>query len=338
MLTPLLTLPLLLAAPAACPKIPEPGGKLATVDGKALTRAEVDGRIAEQLCKARLDYAQKQYELREQAVNALIDERLLAAEAKKRGLKSVGELEARLAAETPRVDEQQARQLYEENKDRVDGQPYEALRDRILASLAEQNAQLFRGALLQRLRKEHKVELALEPIRVPVDTKGPSRGPATAPVTIVIFADFQCPYCSRGASAVEEARKRHPNDVRVVYKDYPLGFHDQARPSAVAARCAGQQSRFWEMHDKLFAAQQALGPDTYRRLAGELKLDVPKWERCLSDPSVGKAVDADFAAGEAAGVDGTPAFYINGVKLSGAQPVDAFEAIIGPELARKKRK
>jgi protein-disulfide isomerase len=175
-------------------------------------------------------------------------------------------------------------------------------------------------------------------LKPPVEAKGPSRGPDKAPVTVVLFADYQCPYCSRGADTLEEVRKKHPNDLRVVYRDYPLAFHEQAMPSAIVARCAGAQGKFWEMHDRLFAAQRELNESTYLRLASELKLDSAKLEKCRVDPAIAKAIKDDAAAGEAAGVDGTPAFFINGVKLTGAQPAEAFEAVIGPELARRAKK
>jgi protein-disulfide isomerase len=337
---PLLALPAalaLFAPPAACPKIAEPaaGAKVAMVDGKAITRAEVDAHIADELCKARTDLARRVHEMREQAANALIDERLLAAEAKKRGLKDVEALEAQIAAGAPKIDESVARQLYEENKDRVDGQPYEALRERILASLAQESVGQARAALLAGLREKAAVSFLLEPIRTPVDASGPSRGPANAPVTIVAFGDFECPYCARGAATVEEVRRKHGDAVRIVFKDYPLGFHEKAVPAAIAARCAGQQGKFWEMHDALFAAQRELGPALYTRLAGELKLDAAKFGKCQADPALAAAVRQDTAAGEAAGVEGTPAFFINGVSLSGAQPAEAFEAIISAELSRK---
>jgi protein-disulfide isomerase len=336
----LLALPVVLAAAPVCPKIAEPaeGAKLAVVSGQTVTRAEVDAKIGQALCKAQLDHAQKLYELREQATNALVEEKLLAAEAKKRGLKDAAALEAQLAASAPAPTEAMARQLYEENKDRLDGQTYESLRERILGSLAQQAKGQAREALLVTLRAAQKVELLLEPIRYPIEAKGPSRGPDKAPVTVVLFADYQCPYCSRGADTLEEVRKKHPNDLRVVYRDYPLAFHEQAMPSAIVARCAGAQGKFWEMHDRLFAAQRELNESTYLRLASELKLDSAKLEKCRVDPAIAKAIKDDAAAGEAAGVDGTPAFFINGVKRTGAQPAEAFEAVIGPELARRAKK
>jgi len=328
---------LLAAPPAACPKIaePAPGARLAVVDGKPITRADIDAEIADELCKARTDLARRVHELRERAANTLIEERLLAAEAKRRGLKDVAALEAQLAASAPKVDESVARQLYEENKDRVDGQPYEALRERILGSLAQEAAAQVRGALLDELRAKSSAAVVMEPIRTPVDASGPSRGPANAPVTIVAFGDFECPFCARGAATVEEVRRKHGDKVRLVFKDYPLGFHAKAVPAAIAARCAGEQGKFWEMHDALFAGQRDLGPALYTRLAGELKLDAAKFGKCQSDPAHAAAVRKDTAAGEAAGVEGTPAFFINGVSLSGAQPAEAFEAIISAELARK---
>ena len=328
------------AAPATCPKIAEPadGAKLATVDGQAIGKADVDKTVAAALCKARTEYAQHLFEIRRGALDALIDEKLLAAEAKKRGLPNAAALETQIARSAPAPDDAMARQLYEQNKDRVGGRTYEELRPQIMESMANEAASSARATLIASLKTQHKVQDMLEPIRFPVEAKGPTRGPANAAITVVIFADFQCPYCSRGAETLEAVRRKHPNDIKVVYRDYPLPFHEMAKPSAVAGRCAGQQGKFWEMHDRLFAEQANLGAPLYSRLASELKLDIPKFTKCMNDPSVLAAIDVDQAAGETAGVDGTPAFYINGVRLSGAQPEEAFEAIIGPELAKHGKK
>lgn len=325
----LFALPALLAAGPTCPKVAEPaeGAAVAKVDGKAITRAEIDQKLGQALCKARADYAQKLHELREQATNELVDERLLSAEAKKRGLKDAAALEAQLAASAPKPDEAMARQLYEENKDRVDGQPYEALRERIMVSLAQQGAQMARDQLLGSLRRDHKVEVTLEPIRFPVETKGPSRGPATAPVTIVMFADFQCPYCSRGADAVEEVRKRHGNEVRVIFKDYPLGFHEEALPSALAARCAGEQGKFWEMHDRLFEHQKDLGEDKLTEHAAAVGLDAERFKACMADPATVERVKRDTARGDALKIRGTPSWYINGLAYVGARSPEELLAI-----------
>lgn len=154
------------------------------------------------------------------------------------------------------------------------------------------------------------------------------KGKKDAKITIVEFSDFQCPYCQRGAKVVEEVLKAYPNDVRVAFKHYPLPFHGDAKPAAIASLAAGKQGKFWEMHDKLFAKQDQLKKEKFVEYAKELGLDVGKFTADLESTDLAKEVDADMQLGMKNGVQGTPAFFINGVMLSGAQPLDRFKAVI----------
>ncbi|MCP4655808.1 MAG: DsbA family protein [bacterium] len=168
----------------------------------------------------------------------------------------------------------------------------------------------------------------------------PARGNAEAPVTIVEFSDFQCPYCSRGAKTVEQILAKYPSDVKLVFKHFPLNFHPWAKPAAVATVCAAEQSpdAFWTLHDQFFAHQKELNPQNVVAKSKEyLKdsgIDMAKWSTCAEDKEseANKAavasVDADMAFGQKLGVRGTPGFFVNGRFLSGAQPITAFEPLI----------
>ena len=166
--------------------------------------------------------------------------------------------------------------------------------------------------------------------KIPVG-KSYAKGKANAPVTVVEFSEFQCPFCIKGYKNLEEAMKKYPNDVRVVFKHFPLGFHKQAPAASKAALAAGEQGKFWEMHDKLFekqkefrgkddAAMKALGVE----LAKGLGLDVAKFEKDFDNPAYDKTIKDDMALGSSLGVRGTPHFFINGERVSGAQPPTIF--------------
>jgi protein-disulfide isomerase len=150
-------------------------------------------------------------------------------------------------------------------------------------------------------------------------------------VTIVVFADFECPYCSRAAETVEKVRRAYGDKVRLVFRHFPLSFHPKAPLAAQAGACADEQGRFWELHDALFESGE-LEPDALKAQASRLGLDGKQFDACLDSGRAAAIVERDQAAGAKLGVTGTPAFFINGVMLSGAQPEEAFHRIIDEEL------
>jgi protein-disulfide isomerase len=163
----------------------------------------------------------------------------------------------------------------------------------------------------------------------------PAKGPASAPVTVVAFSDFQCPFCSRAVPTLAEIEKQYGNKVRIAFKQLPLPFHDKAHLAAQAALAANEQGKFWAYHDKLFANQQALDRPSLEKYAQELGLDVGKFKKALDTGKFKDQVDAESKEGAAVGATGTPTFFINGSKLVGAQPVDAFKTAIDKELKGK---
>jgi len=172
---------------------------------------------------------------------------------------------------------------------------------------------------------------------IPVDAR-PARGPDDALVTIAEFSDFECPYCRKVQPTLDELRKRYGDDVRVVYFHHPLPMHKHADDAALAALAAHRQGAFWPMHDRLFelAEQRALTSDVYEQLARELGLDVQRFRKDFADPTLAAELEADQDLAETFGASGTPNFFVNGRPLSGAQPVDAFVALIDEELAAAK--
>jgi protein-disulfide isomerase len=162
----------------------------------------------------------------------------------------------------------------------------------------------------------------------------PASGPAGAPVTIVEFSDFQCPFCARAVPTLRQLQERYGANVRIVWKHLPLPIHRDAVGAALAAEAAAKQGRFWEFHDRLFADQKRLASDDLRRYAHELELDVARFDADRSSADQQKTIDADMAEAVALGISGTPAFFVNGRFVDGAQPFDVFAAIIDDELAK----
>lgn len=168
-------------------------------------------------------------------------------------------------------------------------------------------------------------------VAVPYDADDPVRGAAEPLVTIVEFSDFQCPFCGQFAQTLDELVKAYPDDVRLVFKQFPLPMHPDAEIGARAAIAARAQDRFWAMHDRLFAQRHAMDEDDVVDHAVDLGLDKSSFSAALADPATAARVQADKAFGQARGVRGTPAFFINGRPFSGALPPDKLEAIIAEE-------
>ncbi len=156
----------------------------------------------------------------------------------------------------------------------------------------------------------------------------PSKGPKNARVTIIEFSDFQCPYCSRADKTIKEVLQAYPEDVRVVFKNLPLGFHKQAEPAARAALAAGEQGKFWEMHDALFENQRKLSEDLYMEQAKKLGLDMEKFTKDYNSEAIKKQVQEDAKLARKHGITGTPGFFVNGVAVRGAYPASHFKMII----------
>ncbi|HEY0708060.1 MAG TPA: thioredoxin domain-containing protein [Polyangia bacterium] len=170
--------------------------------------------------------------------------------------------------------------------------------------------------------------------KVTIPAHAPRKGPKDAKVTIVEFSDFQCPFCSRVNPTLKQIEEKYGKDVAIVFVNQPLSFHAQARGAAAAFLAAHKQGKAWEMHDKLFANQQALMPADIEKYAQELGLNLPRFKKDVADPATEKMIADDQALASSVGADGTPAFYINGRELSGAQPFASFQTMIDEELKK----
>jgi protein-disulfide isomerase len=310
---------------------------VAKINGQPITEAELTAEAKGPIGAAEAEHAEKVHGIRSQALDQMIDKRLVEAKAKAEGITPEKLLEREVTSKAPKPTEAEMKMVYEQTK--ASGRPlppYEEVKDSLTQFLTEQKTGEAKKAFFDKLRTDAKVEKMLPPLLMPkveVAAEGPSKGEANAPITIVEFSDFECPFCSRAEASVKQVMETYKGKVRLFFRDYPLPFHGNAVKASEAAHCAGDQGKYWEMHEKLFANQQALGVPQLKEHAKGIGLDAGKFDKCLDSGEKAKLVEAAKKAGEAAGVTGTPAFFINGRPLSGAQPFEKFKEVIDAELA-----
>jgi protein-disulfide isomerase len=311
---------------------------VARIGTEVITAGDLDKSVRGELN----EMEQRTYDLRKAALDQLINQKLVEAKAKVAG-KPVDEfLRAELAPKVSEPTDEESRALYERAK--AAGQvkdPFDKVKPQIAQFLRRQKSEAVLAQYLEQIRAESKVEVLLPPYlpaKVEIAATGPSKGPDAAPITIVEFSDYQCPYCSKAESTVKDLLdlEKYKGKLRLVYRDYPLPSHNLAPKAAEAGHCAGDQGKYWEMHDRLFAASPKLEVTDLKGYARELKLDEGRFAKCLDSGEKAKVVADHFKAGNDAGVRGTPAFFINGRLISGAQKLEAFTALIDAELAPKK--
>jgi protein-disulfide isomerase len=307
---------------------------LAEVNGETITAKDLEGALG-----ARLSKLEEQiYDLKRQELDSLIARRLFAQEAANRGISVPALLDAEVTAKVSLVTEKEIDDFYQANKARMRGDETD-VRQKIRAFLQQQKLTTRREVFVESLRSQGQVVVRLQPppaIRVEVSTEGaPIRGAADASVTVVEFSDFECPFCKQTHPTLKQLLERYPGKVRLAYRDFPLdSIHPQARRAAEAARCASDQGKFWEYHDVLFTQSPQLALEDLRRYAGQVGLDVTKFDGCVATGVHKAAVQRDLDEGNRLGITGTPAFFINGRTLTGAQPLEAFTRLIEQELAR----
>lgn len=187
----------------------------------------------------------------------------------------------------------------------------------------------------QRAQEAEFEEIMKAPVKIDPGTS-PVKGPANAPITIIEFSDFECPFCKRGASTMDQILKKYPNEVKLSFKHLPLPMHHNAKPAAKASYAASKQDKFWEFHDALFENQQKLSEEFFIKTAENLKLDVEKFKKDMNSPEAEKQIQEDMDLANKHGIQGTPGFFVNGVAVKGAYPFDYFKKIVDRFLAEKK--
>jgi len=312
-----------------------PDKVVATYNGGKITAGELEKEARPQIA----ELENKMFQTRKQVLEQMAMERIVKAEAAKASLSEQDYIRKRVdEAPVQPPTEAQERQFYDRLKSGGQIPPdatFESLKERIGQALVNQQRQGQMQKVIAELQKQANLKIDLPQPRVQVAAEGPARGPKDAPVTIVEFSDFECPYCGAAHDTVEQVMNTYAGKVRLVYRQFPLSFHPHAAKAAEASLCAADQGKFWEYHDVLFKDQKKLEPTDLKAHASEVGMDAQKFGQCLDSGEKKKAVDADQAAGLQAGVGGTPAFFINGIFLNGAQPLDEFKKVIDGELASR---
>ena len=302
---------------------------VATVGSQTISKAELEKHVKSKL----LQLDTQRYDVLREGLDELVASQLYEQEAKARGTTVEAVVKQEIESKVSEPTAEQIQKVYDENKEELGEQTLETVKPQIVQYLKQQQLAERNSAFIESLKKKYKTTVTLRPPVVEVSDGGRlARGGAKAPVTIIEFSDYECPFCKRAADTVEQVVKAYGDKIRLVHRDFPLAFHEHARPAAEAALCANAQGKFWEYHQKLFASQD-LSSDKLKALAKDVGIDSAKFDECLAKTPYSKTIDKDMADGAEVGVNGTPAFFINGRMLSGAQPFEKFKEIIDDELS-----
>lgn len=304
---------------------------IAEIDGMKITIRQLEQRQAAALFGPRNTY----YEAQRRVAEQLIDEILLERQAKKENVTVEQLLDRHVVKALPKDPTDESLRVYYEGLDT--NEPYEAVRDKIVEALRQRRMAKARYAYIQSLRKEANIVVRLSPPRAPISlSETPVRGPANAPVVIVEYADYECPFCIQIRPAIAKLEQEFKGKIAYAYKDVPLPMHPNAQKAAEAAHCAGAQGKFWEYHDALFDKKKA-DPDTLEEISRDLKLDAAKFRTCLDSGMKAGLIQRSLSEAQALGVQGTPTFFVNGRTLSGAASYETLRQMVEAELAVAKR-
>jgi protein-disulfide isomerase len=325
----------------ACSSAPAQQGSdvAARIGDRAITLKELDDKWRADDPAAHAEATQKLYEGRRAALENILAGMLIAEAAKGSGMSLEAYEESQVSTRVKPVTDADVVAFYQARINEMQGRSLEVMAPAINQFLGQQRRDEARQAWLADLRKKGPdVRVMIDAPRhdVSLTATDPSAGSTSAPVTIVEFSDFQCPYCRQVAPTLKRIRDTYGDRVRIVWKDFPLTqIHPQAFRAGEAGHCAAEQGKFWEYHDRLFANQQALQPADLKKHAADLGLDSAKFDACLDSSKYGDRVREGVAQGSRLGVNSTPTMYINGRLVSGAQPYDVIAAVIEEELSRR---
>ena len=310
----------------------------ATINGEKITEKEVKekgGKWLEQIEESLFD-------AKRDVLENIVHQKMLNLEAKKRNI-TVSELLKKEIYEKvvpPTPEEIEA--FYEQHKEQFGKEEKEKILPFLAQQLRSQRGQVLQEDLIASLEEKYDIKILFtKPIErlpdVSVDDD-PSLGPKDAPVTIVEFTDYQCPFCTKVRPTIKKILTLYPDKVKYVVRDFPLDFHPNAPKASEAANCANEQGKFWEFNDLLWANQSNLVVPNLKILAKNLGLDSGKFDQCLDSGQYAQEVQKDFKDGSKLGVNGTPAFFINGRPVSGARNLSYFKRIIDEEIKLSKKK
>ena len=309
---------------------------LATIGDEKITIADVRGHVGDKLDQIEANYRKQRSKTIEDALNLILRERIIDAEAKKQG-KTISELILAEAGGSYDPSDLEIENWYKENQARLGGRSVDQLRNQIADLLRKETQENAAKKLQARLNKERNVAVKFSPYRFTFNNgNAPTLGKAGAAVQVVEFSDFQCPFCRQFAPSLHEIEKNFGDRVQVVYRQYPIpSIHPFAFKAAEASLCARDQGKFWELHDLMFVEQERLTVTDLKQKAGRLGMDQSKFNSCLDTGKYTEEVQKDMQEGTRVGITGTPAVFINGVEVpGGAVPYATLAAAIERELER----
>ncbi|MCE9599333.1 MAG: thioredoxin domain-containing protein [Spirochaetia bacterium] len=326
---PLIAIAILSVLVLAC----KPQGAWVSVDGSKLTESDIEKEMPAEYKRMREQYDSQIREVLEQ----LAVKKMMELAAKKEGV-DVEKYSRSIMEKAPAPSEMEIAAFYEQIKrgGQTDGQSLPQLRGRIEQHLREQAGRDLVQAEIGKMKKTYKY--TYDYTRVKVETAGfPERGNTGAKVTIVEYSDFECPFCIRVQPTTAKLREKYGDKIRWVFKDFPLSFHQNAMTMHIGARCVYRTNKagYWKFFDTMFGHDRPADVTTKEgtaKVAASAGTDMAQYQTCVADPTVVKEIQDSQKSGEALGVSGTPAFFINGRMLSGAQPQGAFEQIIDEEI------
>jgi protein-disulfide isomerase len=303
---------------------------VAVVAGEAIYEEDLLPLIQGQMLQIR----RQEYEAKSQALENLLNQKLLEAAAAKRGIAPSALLQQEADAKVTPTTDAEVEAVYTAQKDRIN-RPLAEVKGQIQQMLRQGKVEQAREAYLRTLRAAADVTIRLRAPKIEVSYDSSRvRGDPKAPITIVEFSDFQCPFCQRAHAVVKELLSKYPTQVKLAYRDFPLRqIHPQADAAAEAARCAGEQGKFWPFHDRLFESNRPLDLAAFADHAAAVGMDQSKFVDCLAADKFEGQIEQDLQDGTRAGINGTPGFFINGVMVTGAQPLAVFERVVQQELA-----
>jgi len=301
---------------------------VATVQGQPIAADDLTQALRGELLRLEM----QRYQLFREKLDELIADKIFSLEATQRGVSAPQFIDDEISAKLQPVTPQQVQAFYEANKNRIK-QPLEKVSEQLTSYLQQQAREQRRQALLKELQPRYPVMVALRAPTVEIATEGePTLGPSNAPITIVEFSDFQCPYCRQAQSTVKRIMAEYEGKIKLVFRDFPLrNIHPLAQKAAEAAQCAAEQQKFWPYHDKLFTSTN-LQMDELKKFAQELELNLAQFTTCLDSGKSAAGIDTDMQAGQQAGVNATPTFFVNGSPLSGAASYERFKELVDAAL------
>jgi protein-disulfide isomerase len=299
---------------------------VAEVGGIKVTLGELEQQESAKLLSAHYQY----YQAQSKALQELIDKKVLEQKAKSENLTVDQLIDRDIKSQVKDPTEDQMKVYYEGLET---DQTYEAVRDKVLEKIRQLRTDKLLSAYVKALRAQTSVSITLAPPRANVEVAdGQVLGPKTAKVTLVEFADYECPYCQKVADDVRKLKADFGDKVSFTYKDFPLPMHARAEKAAEATRCASKQNKFWEFHDELFHSKE-LDVDQLKAQARALNLNTEQFDKCLDSGEQAATVERDRKEGMRLGITGTPSFFVNGHYLSGALDYAALRQIVEQQLA-----